>query len=161
MSIDGILRPTQCLTLPSCGQCLHCPVCLLSQMSSCVLDLESSVLYPNNGSQLEIDLVNLAVPALPRIPCDVYPVFVDLPVVTCQTRYTSLEHSTWQDEWASLFSVALGDMTPTVPTKIRRGFKILYTNILTCFQNSFPLVSLGVDNRSKVLSMAEKTNERK
>lgn len=108
MSIDGILRPTQCLTLPSCGQCLHCPVCLLSQMSSCVLDLESSVLYPNNGSQLEIDLVNLAVPALPRIPCDVYPVFVDLPVVTCQTRYTSLEHSTWQDEWASLFSVALG-----------------------------------------------------
>lgn len=125
------------------------------------LDSENSVLYPNNGSQLEIDLVNLAVPALPRIPCDVYPIFVDLPVVTCQTRYTSLEHNTWQDEWASLFSVALGDMTPTVPPMIRRGFKTLYMNILTCFQNSFPLISLGVDNRSRVLSMAERTNERK
>ncbi|KAL1771938.1 fibrocystin isoform X1 [Sigmodon hispidus] len=49
-------------------------------------DLEKSVLYSNNGSQLEIDLVNLALPALPRIPCDVAPVFVDLPMVTCQTR---------------------------------------------------------------------------
>ncbi|XP_076414005.1 fibrocystin isoform X2 [Peromyscus maniculatus bairdii] len=48
--------------------------------------LEKSVLYRNNGSQLEIDLVNVAVPALPRIPCDVSPVFMDLPVVTCQTR---------------------------------------------------------------------------
>ena len=110
---------------------LHCPpvanVCIAMYVSSArcllVLDVESSILYPNNGSQLEIDLVNLAVPALPRIPCDVYPVFVDLPMVTCQTRYTSLEHNTWQDEWASLFSVALGDMTPTVPTKIRRGSK--------------------------------------
>ncbi|XP_035309211.1 fibrocystin isoform X3 [Cricetulus griseus] len=48
--------------------------------------LEKSVLYPHNGSQLEMDLVNVAVPTLPRIPCDVHPVFVDLPVVTCQTR---------------------------------------------------------------------------
>lgn len=117
------------------------------------LGLENSVLYPNNGSQLAIDLVNVAVPALPRIPCDVYHVFVDLPVVTCQTRYTSQEHNTWQDEWASLFSVALGDMTPAVPTMIM--------NMLTCFQNSFPLIFLGVDDRSKVLSMVERTNERK
>ncbi|CAH7222279.1 Pkhd1 [Phodopus roborovskii] len=52
-----------------------------------VLDgLEKSMFYPNNGSQLEIELVNMAVPTLPRIPCDVHPVFVDLPVVTCQTR---------------------------------------------------------------------------
>uniref|UniRef100_A0A8C9DNE7 Fibrocystin n=1 Tax=Prolemur simus TaxID=1328070 RepID=A0A8C9DNE7_PROSS len=50
--------------------------------------LGSGVLYPTNGSQLEIHLVNmnLAVPALPSIPCDVFPVFLDLPVVTCQTR---------------------------------------------------------------------------
>ncbi|XP_052048711.1 fibrocystin [Apodemus sylvaticus] len=47
--------------------------------------LDRSILYPNNGSQLEIDLVNVAIPAL-RIPCDVSPVFLDLPVVTCQTR---------------------------------------------------------------------------
>ncbi|XP_008823437.1 fibrocystin [Nannospalax galili] len=49
-------------------------------------DLERSVLYPTNGSQLEIDLVNMVLPALPKIPCDVSPVFLDLPVVTCQTR---------------------------------------------------------------------------
>ncbi|XP_074253987.1 fibrocystin isoform X5 [Saimiri boliviensis] len=50
--------------------------------------LESSVLYPNNGSQLEIYLVNVSmvVPALPSIPCDVFPVFLDFPVVTCRTR---------------------------------------------------------------------------
>ncbi|XP_051008909.1 LOW QUALITY PROTEIN: fibrocystin [Acomys russatus] len=47
--------------------------------------LEGSTLYPSNGSKLEIELVSVAVPAL-RIPCDVSPVFVDLPVVTCQTR---------------------------------------------------------------------------
>ncbi|XP_031222830.1 fibrocystin [Mastomys coucha] len=47
--------------------------------------LDRSILYPNNGSQLEIDLVNVAVPAL-RIPCDVSATFVDSPVVTCQTR---------------------------------------------------------------------------
>ncbi|XP_047413699.1 fibrocystin isoform X2 [Sciurus carolinensis] len=48
--------------------------------------LDSSVLYPTNGSQLEIHLVNVAMPALPSIPCDVSPVFLDLPVVTCRTR---------------------------------------------------------------------------
>ncbi|XP_008765159.2 fibrocystin [Rattus norvegicus] len=47
--------------------------------------LETSILYPNNGSQLAIDLVNVATPAL-KIPCDISPLFVDLPVVTCQTR---------------------------------------------------------------------------
>lgn len=52
--------------------------------------LDRSILYPNNGSQLEIDLVNVAIPAL-RIPCDVSPVFVDLPVVTCQTRSLTSE----------------------------------------------------------------------
>nr|XP_045012449.1 fibrocystin isoform X2 [Jaculus jaculus] len=49
-------------------------------------DLERGVLYPRDGSQLEIDLVNVAVPSLPRIPCDVSPVLLDLPVVTCRTR---------------------------------------------------------------------------
>ncbi|KAM8778545.1 fibrocystin isoform 4-T4 [Rhynchonycteris naso] len=49
-------------------------------------DLESSLLYPTNGSQLEIHLVNVAVPALPGIRCDVSPVFLDLPVVMCKTR---------------------------------------------------------------------------
>lgn len=47
--------------------------------------LDRSILYPNNGSQLQIDLVSVAIPTL-RIPCDVSPAFVDLPVVTCQTR---------------------------------------------------------------------------
>ncbi|XP_028622467.1 fibrocystin [Grammomys surdaster] len=46
---------------------------------------DRSILYPSNGSQLEIDLVNVAKPAL-RIPCDLSPVFMDLPAVTCQTR---------------------------------------------------------------------------
>ncbi|CAK6446893.1 unnamed protein product [Pipistrellus nathusii] len=49
-------------------------------------DLESSLLYPTNGSQLEIHLVNEAVPAMLSIPCDVSPVFLDLPVVMCKTR---------------------------------------------------------------------------
>ncbi|XP_009449721.4 fibrocystin isoform X5 [Pan troglodytes] len=50
--------------------------------------LELGVLYPNNGSQLEIHLVNvnMVVPALRSVPCDVFPVFLDLPVVTCRTR---------------------------------------------------------------------------
>ena len=54
------------------------------------LGLELEQLYPTNGSQLEIHLVNVAVPALPSIPCDVSPVFLDLPVVMCRTRYTCL-----------------------------------------------------------------------
>uniref|UniRef100_A0A8C0X8W0 Uncharacterized protein n=1 Tax=Castor canadensis TaxID=51338 RepID=A0A8C0X8W0_CASCN len=48
--------------------------------------LETDVLYPVNGSQLEIILVSVAEPALPRILCEVSPVFLDLPVVACQTR---------------------------------------------------------------------------
>ncbi|XP_029395132.1 fibrocystin isoform X6 [Mus pahari] len=54
--------------------------------------LDRSILYHNNGSQLEIDLVSVAIPTL-RIPCDVSPVFLfaDLPVVTCQTRSLSSE----------------------------------------------------------------------
>ncbi|XP_070370876.1 fibrocystin isoform X2 [Equus asinus] len=47
---------------------------------------DSSLLYPANGSQLEIHLMSAAVPALPSIPCDVVPVFLDLPVVMCRTR---------------------------------------------------------------------------
>ncbi|XP_006882176.1 PREDICTED: fibrocystin-like [Elephantulus edwardii] len=48
--------------------------------------LDLDLLYPNNGSQLEINLVNVAVSTLPTIPCDVSPPFLDLPVVMCQTR---------------------------------------------------------------------------
>ncbi|KAM5324485.1 fibrocystin isoform 7-T7 [Glossophaga mutica] len=49
-------------------------------------DSECSLLYPTNGSRLEIHLLNVAVPALPSIPCDVSPLFLDLPVVMCRTR---------------------------------------------------------------------------
>eukprot|EP00069_Balaena_mysticetus_P021536 bmy_03081T0 len=48
--------------------------------------LEPGLLYPANGSQLEIHLVNVAVPMLPIIPCDISPVLLDLPVVMCRTR---------------------------------------------------------------------------
>uniref|UniRef100_G3UK86 Uncharacterized protein n=1 Tax=Loxodonta africana TaxID=9785 RepID=G3UK86_LOXAF len=48
--------------------------------------LELDLLYPSNGSQLEINLVNMVVPALPAIPCDISPVFLHLPVVVCQIR---------------------------------------------------------------------------
>ncbi|KFO30384.1 Fibrocystin [Fukomys damarensis] len=48
--------------------------------------LDSRILYPTNGSQLEISLVNVAVSALPSVPCDISPLFLDLPVVMCQTR---------------------------------------------------------------------------
>ncbi|XP_059034219.1 fibrocystin isoform X8 [Mustela lutreola] len=48
--------------------------------------LESEFLYSANGAQLEIHLVNVAEPSLPSIPCDVSPVFLDLPVVMCRTR---------------------------------------------------------------------------
>ncbi|XP_014638035.1 PREDICTED: fibrocystin [Ceratotherium simum simum] len=49
-------------------------------------DLDVGLLYPTNGSQLEIHLVNVAMPVLPSIPCDISPVFLDLPVVMCRTR---------------------------------------------------------------------------
>ncbi|XP_074093277.1 fibrocystin isoform X3 [Macrotis lagotis] len=48
--------------------------------------LEWSLLYPTNGSQLEISLVNMEVPQLPHVPCDVSPVYEDFSVVRCQTR---------------------------------------------------------------------------
>ncbi|XP_075410184.1 fibrocystin [Tenrec ecaudatus] len=48
--------------------------------------LEWDLLCLGNGSQLELNLVNVAAPALPAIPCDVAPVLLDLPVVWCQTR---------------------------------------------------------------------------
>ncbi|EPY73217.1 hypothetical protein CB1_025522015, partial [Camelus ferus] len=51
-----------------------------------VRDFEASLLYPANGSQLEIHLVNVAAPALPSIPCDLAPVFLALPAVMCRTR---------------------------------------------------------------------------
>ncbi|KAM4834528.1 fibrocystin [Thomomys bottae] len=47
---------------------------------------ESAVLHHANGSQLEISLVNVALATRPKVPCDVSPVFWDLPVVICQTR---------------------------------------------------------------------------
>ncbi|XP_032319137.1 fibrocystin isoform X2 [Camelus ferus] len=49
-------------------------------------DFEASLLYPANGSQLEIHLVNVAAPALPSVPCDLAPVFLALPAVMCRTR---------------------------------------------------------------------------
>ncbi|KAM8998944.1 fibrocystin isoform 1-T1 [Sarcophilus harrisii] len=48
--------------------------------------LEWSFLYPTNGSQLEISLVNVEIPQLPHVPCDVSPVYEDFSVVRCQTR---------------------------------------------------------------------------
>ncbi|KAK7809887.1 hypothetical protein U0070_000273, partial [Myodes glareolus] len=89
-------------------------------------DVESSILYPNNGSQLEIDLVNLAVPALPRIPCDVYPVFVDLPVVTCQTR------SLLSEAHAGLYSL-----------EIRSGEQVLGTSCSGSLDGCTFKVSVG------------------
>lgn len=52
--------------------------------------LELGLLHPANGSQLEIHLVNVALPTLPSIPCDVSPVFLDVPAVMCRTRYPGL-----------------------------------------------------------------------
>ncbi|XP_023378418.1 fibrocystin isoform X8 [Pteropus vampyrus] len=49
-------------------------------------DSESGLFYPANGFQLEIHLVNVTVSVLPSIPCDISPVFLDLPVVMCRTR---------------------------------------------------------------------------
>ncbi|XP_043861087.1 fibrocystin [Dromiciops gliroides] len=48
--------------------------------------LEWNLLYPTNGSQLEINLVNVEFPWLPSVPCDISPVYEDLSVVRCQTR---------------------------------------------------------------------------
>lgn len=112
-SVHLILRQTQCLTLPPSGHVIifscvdHYSAWLRFPFSSC-LDLESSLLYPANGSQLEIHLVHVAVPALPSIPCDVSPLFLDLPVVMCRTRYTcpGMERSDRTSAW--LFSVVFG-----------------------------------------------------
>ncbi|XP_036624228.1 fibrocystin [Trichosurus vulpecula] len=48
--------------------------------------LEWSLLYPTNGSQLEISLVNVEIPWLPHVPCDVSPVYEDFSALRCQTR---------------------------------------------------------------------------
>jgi hypothetical protein len=95
MNIHFVLRQTACLALPPCGHVsallrVSCIAILLSQVPLYLcLGLETDVLYPVNGSQLEIILVSVAEPALPRILCEVSPVFLDLPVVACQTRYLS------------------------------------------------------------------------
>lgn len=39
---------------------------------------------PASASQLEVSLVN---PDLPRLPCDVSPLHLDLPTIRCRTRY--------------------------------------------------------------------------
>ncbi|XP_038628903.1 fibrocystin [Tachyglossus aculeatus] len=49
-------------------------------------DWKSSLLYPSDGSQLEMTLVNTEESELARIPCDVSPIFTDLATVTCQIR---------------------------------------------------------------------------
>lgn len=54
---------------------------------SLCLALEAGLLYPTNGSPLEMRLVNVAVPTLPSVPCDISPVPLDLLVVMCRTRY--------------------------------------------------------------------------
>ncbi|XP_016286616.2 fibrocystin isoform X1 [Monodelphis domestica] len=48
--------------------------------------LEQSFLYPTSGSQLEISLVNVDLPWLPHVPCDVSPVYEDVALLRCQTR---------------------------------------------------------------------------
>ncbi|XP_072498533.1 fibrocystin isoform X3 [Notamacropus eugenii] len=53
--------------------------------------LEWSLLYPTNGSQLEISLVNVKIPWLPHVPCDVSPVYEDFSVLRCQTRSLQLD----------------------------------------------------------------------
>ncbi|XP_049621181.1 fibrocystin [Suncus etruscus] len=50
------------------------------------LESDLDLLYPANGSQLEINLVNVLKPALLSIPCDISPLFLDLPVLMCRTR---------------------------------------------------------------------------
>ncbi|KAI5941136.1 Fibrocystin [Manis javanica] len=53
--------------------------------------LEAGLLYPTNGSPLEMRLVNVAVPTLPSVPCDISPVPLDLLVVMCRTRSLQTE----------------------------------------------------------------------
>lgn len=72
------------------------------------LDSESGLFYPANGFQLEIRLVNVTVSVLPSIPCDISPVFLDLPVVMCRTRYTCLEMRRYDRTSALLISVVFG-----------------------------------------------------
>nr|XP_020849568.1 fibrocystin isoform X3 [Phascolarctos cinereus] len=48
--------------------------------------LEWSLLYPTNGSQLQISLVNVEIPWLPHVPCDTSPIYEDFSAVRCQTR---------------------------------------------------------------------------
>uniref|UniRef100_A0A8C3U4P5 PKHD1 ciliary IPT domain containing fibrocystin/polyductin n=1 Tax=Catharus ustulatus TaxID=91951 RepID=A0A8C3U4P5_CATUS len=47
------------------------------------ITLDESV-SPASASQLEVSLVN---PDLPRLPCDVSPLHLDLPTIRCRTRY--------------------------------------------------------------------------
>lgn len=91
MSSHFILRQAQHVTRPCAAMFLYSPVWIATLLSlrfpfPLCLGLESEFLYPANGAQLEIHLVNVAEPSLPSIPCDVSPVFLDLPVVMCRTR---------------------------------------------------------------------------
>lgn len=108
------------------------------------LGWESELLYPTNGSQLEIYLVNAAVPVLPSIPCDVSPVFLDLPAVMCRTRYTCLGRRRSDRASALLISVVLGwqiRATPSMTAVISYSFK----NVLCEYASEkFPIRALGL-----------------
>uniref|UniRef100_A0A2K6GL63 Fibrocystin n=1 Tax=Propithecus coquereli TaxID=379532 RepID=A0A2K6GL63_PROCO len=95
--------------------------------------LGSSVLYPTNGSQLEIHLVNvnLAMPALPSIPCDVFPVFLDLPVVTCRTRSLPSEaHEGLYSLEVHFGGQAVGSLSPGPPDNCTFKFSRAQTPIV-------------------------------
>ncbi|XP_063279528.1 fibrocystin isoform X2 [Prinia subflava] len=53
---------------------------------SASLQVES--VSPASASQLEVSLVN---PDLPRLPCDVSPLYLDLPIIRCRTRSSPQE----------------------------------------------------------------------
>ncbi|XP_066215311.1 fibrocystin isoform X2 [Saccopteryx leptura] len=94
-------------------------------------DLESSLLYPSNGSQLEVHLVSVAVPALPGIPCDISPVFSDLPVVMCRTRslLSEAHEGTYQLEVSSGGQV-VGRPTPGLPDSCTFKFSRAQTPVV-------------------------------
>uniref|UniRef100_A0A8C3MZI7 Uncharacterized protein n=1 Tax=Geospiza parvula TaxID=87175 RepID=A0A8C3MZI7_GEOPR len=56
---------------------------------SCSASRQVESVSPASASQLEVSLVH---PDLPRLPCDVPPLYLDLPTIRCRTRYDPWLH---------------------------------------------------------------------
>ncbi|RMC17085.1 hypothetical protein DUI87_05662 [Hirundo rustica rustica] len=81
-------NPTRDLTMEKdLIQCLALHISLHS-WDLCSISHQLESVSPASASQLEVSLVN---PDLPRLPCDVSPLYLELPTIRCRTRSSPQE----------------------------------------------------------------------